>query len=269
MDRVLGKTVHAALRPLFQFSNTMYSLSLRYPLAWPCRENRLENLRCLDIQMSKAQLEAQCRYILNRYDVKAFVTDPDDEAFLLDLFQRHPEWEQKKGVGIDVIQIQKSEFGSRCFVLLRLDGTSTDISFQKCLRKPTKEQAIRQACRTAIRPRIYAYREANVIYGETRCAVTGEILTKKNTTIDHYDLTFDEMFRLWVSNQYIDLVYAGLAPSTDHSYGRVFADISIVEDFIRFHDDHCKLRAVTAKANSALAVQHKRQSKQDQNGSPT
>jgi hypothetical protein len=199
--------------------------------------------------VSKARVIAQCRYILNRYPVGGKITDEDDELFLLDLFSRHPEWDQKQGVGVAALEIGQSEFRTKCFVLLRYDGSKTDISFMKCVSKPTPEQEVKQACRTAIRPTIYAFRNAHVIYGTTRCALTGEVLTRENTHIDHYDLTFDEMFRLWIKTQDLDRLVNQLAPSADNEYGYRFQDQQIIDEFIDFHDRHCQLRGVTREAN--------------------
>jgi hypothetical protein len=202
--------------------------------------------------VSKTKLQHQCRSILNKYNVNEKVSDENEESFLLDLFQQHPEWSLKQGVGVDSICIGNSDFRTRCFVLLRVDGTRTDISFQKCLSKPSKEQELRQACRMAIRPRIHVFRHAHVVYGVTRCPITGDTLTESNTHIDHYDLTFDAMFRLWMQSQDIEQAYKKLSASADNEYGRRFADPQFAEDFARFHDIHCRLRAVTKEANLSI-----------------
>jgi hypothetical protein len=202
--------------------------------------------------MSKARIEKQTHQILHRYGIGQHVTDEDEVLFLLDLFSQHPDWPKKKGVGVESISITQSAFKTRCFVLHRWDGSTTDISYKKCVSPPSDEQLIRQACRDALHPQIYAFRNAHVVFGVTRCPITNDVLTRENTHIDHYELTFDEMFRLWLPQWDMEDLLAGLAPACDNAYGRRFANNKIIDHFIQFHDGHCKLRAVTRKANLSL-----------------
>ncbi|KAJ0988551.1 hypothetical protein J5N97_006907 [Dioscorea zingiberensis] len=58
-----------------------------------------------------------------------------EHLVLLDLIKKgHPEPDKKIGVGIEAFQIRfHPAWKSRCFFLVRVDGTSDDFSFRKCV----------------------------------------------------------------------------------------------------------------------------------------
>lgn len=75
--------------------------------------------------------------MLNRYPIGARVSaqDADDLEALL---ERHNERDEKIGVGIAGFEIgvppdDVPQFSSRCFWLVRTDGTKIDISYKHCL----------------------------------------------------------------------------------------------------------------------------------------
>ena len=72
------------------------------------------------------------RRMLNRYRPKQRVSDADaaDSAALL---TRHPEYEEKVGVGIDHFEVMSAEFGTQCFRIVRTDGTGEDFSYPSCI----------------------------------------------------------------------------------------------------------------------------------------
>lgn len=199
--------------------------------------------------MKQTALTKKCQEILYKYNLKANVNEDDEIQFLLSVFENHNEWESKNGVGIQSISIMQSQYGNRCFQLNRIDGTYTDISFTQSIKKPSKISDIKRACRHAIREEVIKYRNDNVQFGKTVCPFSNEVLTKLNTHIDHYDLTFDEMFKLWVSEKDINLLYAKVNETKDNEFETYFIDDSIKQDFRIFHNSNSKLRAVSKNAN--------------------
>ena len=126
------------------------------------------------------------------------------------------------------------------------------ISFYKCISNPNKYSSIKQAGRNTITNLIYNFKAENVIFNETLCSVTGEVLTKENTSIDHYDMTFDDMIMIWIEKKGVDVIFNEL----DHSgLGVFFKSDTIKNDFLDFHNTNCKLRAVTMKANLTICKQ--------------
>lgn len=202
--------------------------------------------------MNKKDKIERCRHILYKYNVGDTITDINDGYFLLSIFKNHSEWETKKGVGISTISVINNFFKTRCFQLNRIDGTSTDISFTHSISNVSKISEIKKACRTAIRDEIVKFRNANVEFGKTTCAFTNEILTSENTHIDHYDLSFDEMFNIWSSTQNLDYLHSKINETEDNSFTTYFTDSSIINDFVKFHNENCKLRAVSKTANLSI-----------------
>jgi hypothetical protein len=72
--------------------------------------------------------------MLNRYPLFARVTD-DDAASLRDLLDRHPDRDAKlRGTTATHFEVHPFKGGTRCFFLIRSDGTKIDFSFKKCLK---------------------------------------------------------------------------------------------------------------------------------------
>lgn len=207
--------------------------------------------------MTKVKIKEKCRFILQeKYNIGDVISDEADKTFLLEIFSCHPDYSKKKGSGIDYISVKKTLYQDRCFYIHRTDGSSTDISYNKCINSPSKKSIINSACRNAIRSEITSYRDSNVEYGVSVCPFTNEILYEHNTHVDHYDMTFSEMFNSWISTKDIDTVYSFIADKQDNSMETSFKSFSyIIPEFIEFHNKHCKLRCISEKANMMLLRQ--------------
>ena len=201
--------------------------------------------------MNKKQKTEKCREILYKYLVGSIVADEEEVQFLLSIFENHSEWDAKRGVGIKSISIAKNMY-NKCFQLNRVDGSFTDISFTHSITNRSKLIDVKKACRTAIRELVVKFRDDNVVYGVSVCPITNEVLTKENTHIDHYDLTFDAMFNLWVVTHDFDYLVSKLNLTEDNSVVTCFTDADLVEDFVNFHNSKSKLRAVSIKANLSI-----------------
>jgi hypothetical protein len=202
--------------------------------------------------MTKKEKTERCRMIL--YSTNDVVLHVSDFEFLLQVFEGHQEWEQKKGVGVDFISVGMSPYKTKCFFINRIDGSKTDISFGGAITNPKPIAKVKSACRFAIREEIANFRKANVVYNVTKCPFTDYVLTQNNTHIDHYDLTFDEMFNLWLGQEEISLDYLveQIEETKDNEFDTKFKDNDIEIDFVRFHNANCKLRAVSSAANLSI-----------------
>lgn len=197
--------------------------------------------------MTQHEKKQLCKNILNAYNINSKL-DELDSAIMLNYFENHPNWHNKKGTGIKYIFIMPTNYG-RCFGIMRADNTDIDISYEKSIKSYNPINDIYKAGRIAIQQIIKDYKNNNVIFGETKCAVSNEILYADNTHIDHYDATFIVMINSWIEKYGKDFVLSKL----DHTgKGITFIDKELENDFIRYHNTHCKLRAVTAKANNTI-----------------
>ena len=195
--------------------------------------------------MTKVERKKICSSILNSYN-KGEKLNANDTLTMLNEFENHNDWIEKKGIGVQYVFVGNGKYNEKCFFIHRTDNTDVDISYNKCVSNPSKLVSIKQAGRNTIEYIIQNYKEQNVIFNTSTCSVTGEILTKENTHIDHYDMTFDNMIMIWIDKIGVDSIYDNL----DHSgFGLSFKCNDIKNDFITFHNNTCKLRAVTAKAN--------------------
>lgn len=200
--------------------------------------------------MTNKEKTEKCRYIL--YSYKGKVEFIDDIEFLYSIFECHDSWDQKKGCGIDYFYVGKTEFRNNvCFYIMRTDGTSTDISFTKSIVNPSKKSRVIDACRTAIQPDIDKFRES-VIFGKDKCPITGHVLIPSNTHIDHYDLTFKELFDIFIVDTSIDDLFTFVCETKDNEVKTYFTNQNLIDSFVNFHNDNTNLRAVTKEANLSI-----------------
>lgn len=78
------------------------------------------------------------RGMLRKYRPGDRVSDADakDVESLLD---RHPDREDKVGCGVDHFEVQEADFGSKCFRVVRIDGSWARFSYKKCISPESAE----------------------------------------------------------------------------------------------------------------------------------
>jgi len=193
------------------------------------------------------------RNTLKRYNPNDFLNEEDFNV-VLNLFKNHPSWKIKEGCGVLKIQVILNQWKTKSFLIHRKDNSYTDISFVIAVKGigDFMDRRLRGACRTSIRPIIHEIRD-KVIFNVDRCPFTSEILTKENTHIDHYDMTFNQLYKLWMQKQDpIKLLMSLNDNKKDNVVHDYFTDDEIIKDFIDFHNQHTHLRAVSKKANLSI-----------------
>lgn len=81
---------------------------------------------------TKGSAEEYLKGILYKYEIGELV-DEKDSGFLAELLARHPEADQKIGPGIESFHVRKADYGTRCFYVMRVDGTEERFSARSCL----------------------------------------------------------------------------------------------------------------------------------------
>lgn len=71
------------------------------------------------------------REMLNKYDLGDKVTEKDAEI-LTHLVRMHPEAAKKIGEGIESFSVRTADYGTRCFWVNRIDGSTEKFSFRAC-----------------------------------------------------------------------------------------------------------------------------------------
>lgn len=196
--------------------------------------------------MTKKAIKEKLSLILSKPE--HYVTGSDYEL-VLSVLQKHHAWEEKSKNQSCKICTKRAMYGTKCFWLIREDGTQTDISYIQALTgKPTKRLDVIKACRTAIRPVISAVR-SKVKEGHDRCPFTGEVLTAGNIHIDHYNLKFSELVNYWIDQYGVDYLHSYVNESKDGDMTCYFTDERLVSEFVRYHNANTNLRAVSVFAN--------------------
>ncbi|HDZ80896.1 MAG TPA: DUF3223 domain-containing protein [Roseobacter sp.] len=81
---------------------------------------------------SKKDAIEHFKKMLNRYDIGDRVS-AGDQAELHELVKRHPEAEARIGTGVESFSVRDGDFGTQCFSITRLDGTTQNFSFRACI----------------------------------------------------------------------------------------------------------------------------------------
>jgi Protein of unknown function (DUF3223) len=88
---------------------------------------------------SKTQASSFFRAMLYRYQPGQRIDD-NDARHLRALLEWHTEYEEKVGLGIDHFSVMWAEgecYATRCFCVIRGDGTQIDFSYRHCIRSIT------------------------------------------------------------------------------------------------------------------------------------
>ncbi len=81
---------------------------------------------------TKGDAAAFLRAMLHKYDVGDKVSAADAEI-LCSALARHPNAAAKMGGGISHFSVRSADFGTKCFWVNRLDGSSEKFSYKSCI----------------------------------------------------------------------------------------------------------------------------------------
>jgi Protein of unknown function (DUF3223) len=70
--------------------------------------------------------------MLSQYSPEDVVSDADAEH-LRELLQRHPDAAKKIGPGIHHFEVMSADYGTKCFGVMRTNGTRIDFSYGACI----------------------------------------------------------------------------------------------------------------------------------------
>ena len=185
------------------------------------------------------------------------VVEGEAAAVLRELFELHPNADEKVGAGVDHIELRiNQEYKSRGFWIVRVDGTETDISYKNCMDgdKVHRKRFIR-ACRFAVKEHIEKFkREYFRVALTPTCQLTGVPITPSNSHVDHTPpYTFERIVEAFIVLNELNVDAPGLLVSgVDGLMIPTFVDPVLRDDFVRFHNDLYKPRVISAAANTGL-----------------
>lgn len=185
--------------------------------------------------LTKARKKAMCREILHG---KLGAVSHENALFLLtDVFPNHPEWADKRGVGVGSVEVRiHGEFNSRGFFLCRVDGSAVDISYRVALDGHTDRGRFTSAARSEIHGQVSQWKRDNPAPASGMQA-------------DHI-APFDAILARWLACVMLDgsdvLV---VRPVVGHS--DLFGSRDLAKSWQAFHRTHARLQWLDAAQNIA------------------
>jgi hypothetical protein len=182
-------------------------------------------------------------------DIVARTTDGvplhgDDEKFVIEILSRHPNARIKIGCGIDYISVQTVEpYHSRGFVVVRMDGSSTDFSYYEAITPSSHVQKVRVALRTIVSQQIIEFRDS---CNPLECEINPD--HRGPFHVDHADPPFIEIADRFAA-------YKGgygnikLSPHQDGDIGDFLDDQDDVEFWANGHQVIARLRILCQPCN--------------------
>jgi hypothetical protein len=206
---------------------------------------------------TKTAAQEAIQEVLYRYQPGETVERPEDQEFLADLVQNHPDPASKIGVGIARFEVRRN-LKTPGFWIVRTDGSETDFSFVKCLRPPTLEQLVRTALRRSVDEQIWQFRDQALGGGLVVCSVSGDPIDRATCHVDHFDPTFSDLVDAYVA------AHGGyeafqIAETADGAFGRRLSDPQVEADWRAYHKANANLRLVSIRANLSLLRRHARE----------
>lgn len=207
---------------------------------------------------------AHFRAMLHRYAVGGRVGE-EDGLDLSALLERHDEYVEKVGCGVDFFEVMMTEHGTPCFRVVRTDGSGTDFSFGHCVtrRPPSRKQEVSQAFRHVVRIDLYNARDAffaehKDAEGRVPCAETGELIRRDEAHMDHRaPLTFEVLVTTFVEGRGLSLTDVPLTVGTDEQVSPEVTDPNLAEAFRGYHARLARLDLVKNTANLAQASRNR------------
>jgi hypothetical protein len=185
----------------------------------------------------------------------------EDHVLLCELLQRHSTAQRKIGPGIKYFFARRDpNYGGESLqlMLVRLDGSLTDISWNDCLNGTNRRAQVMGALREAILDDIIAVKRDFFADGRPHlCEYTDELLTQDNAHVDHeFPLEFASLVKVWLAQQRLTVEQIALMSHPDGA-GQVMADLQQRACWKAFHQQYVRLKVISETANVRIRRQRK------------
>lgn len=211
-----------------------------------------------EIFETRKDFQDRIKKILNAYEIWDTL-DEIDFRFVLGVLEMHPKFSDKIGCGAKsiIIETDKKFNKTRHFTVIRLDGTSIDFSYIKCLdqKDDTALPLFRKAGRAAIAPQMLAFRIKEFQSysdkdGLIMCPIKGIKVSSKEAHVDHEPPnTFDSIVMAFIKENNIDPSEIKYEDSNDNEFEKRFVDKALENRFRKYHEEKAKLRITSASGN--------------------
>jgi hypothetical protein len=181
----------------------------------------------------------------------------DDNVYLMELFPRHSLWSQKLGSGVAWIEVREvrepGKRTTRCFHLVRKDGTATDISWVECIDPTPHYKKIAAVFRHLVTDQVTAHRYAHVAGdGLFISPIDGERYHHAIAHVDHV-IPFETLMTDFVSKHAgIDVADIKLREHKDNDLGDELEYEELGERWQEYHRKNAVLRLITIEQHKAV-----------------
>jgi len=197
---------------------------------------------------TKKDCETFTRTLIYKLDCCDIKKDHPDYNFFVNLIKNHPEYEIKKGTGIDSFSIVPNPMMNkyRQTVLTRLDGTKIDFSWVNCcqFKERTPKENLIKSMRSAIRFDIMKYKQTHSLtcnYCKT--------IKEECYHVDHDNPSFQTLKDnfLQLTTKQIPTLFA----DCEKYHYAIFKeeDIEFEKDWVEFHKKNCNLQILCKSCN--------------------
>jgi hypothetical protein len=200
---------------------------------------------------TKLEAKAAVREVLNKYQMGHTLTG-DEDMFIRDLIALHPATEDKIGSGIDNIEIRLDpDYGTtRCFHIIRTDGSSTDVSYLRCIDGENRRQLLRPALRNAILSQVINFKQDQFGRGAQRCPYTNELLSFENCHVDHLPpMTFETLVTEWLRLNGLTEAEIQITEREDNNSTRFMTNENQIASWAAYHQKFGRLRILSRRGN--------------------
>jgi Protein of unknown function (DUF3223) len=197
---------------------------------------------------TKSDVQAELRRILYAVPVGEAVGE-EDGSLIADLLHdgRHPETLEKIGVGIDHIEVRAANYSTRCFWIVRKDGTDSDFSIKAALNgEPSAKSRVAAALREEIHDEITLFRKEQS--DMVNCAICGSSTSRDSAFVTYVGPSFDVLTTHFVER------YGGwsaIAEEAAGPYGRRLVDLDVAAEWHKYHRESAELALAHPKCNLA------------------
>jgi hypothetical protein len=208
---------------------------------------------------SKTELKTFVKAILHKYEIGVSIRNPDLDFISL-LLKRHPEYSEKVGNGIQSIVVRKDKaWGkTKCFYIVRIDGTYTDFSYIHCIDNDTSQESIKMfkaSARNAVSGQVIEYLKDYFKYGLDSenhfvCEISKIKVHKDQAHVDHIPpITFAKIVKDFIKSRNIDPAQIEFVGFNDNEFKKQFKNENLKTDFQNYHRQVAKLRVVGKREN--------------------
>lgn len=207
---------------------------------------------------TKKEALTHFRQILNSYNFGDKLTT-EDLKDILQLLRIHEKSVEKIGCGVKKVVIKEVRFKTKCFNLIRIDGSSEIISYTKCINGSYNPLTkFSKTCRDLISDDLrnvkLKFFKQNSIKGYVSCQETGELCSWEELNVDHRQPnTFSVIIDRFIEVNCIDINKVEYIEIIDSVY--MFKDVELGLKFKEYHKNKANLRIVKKKMNLGRSYQ--------------